>query len=40
MAVWIALRIAQFGRDSVLELLRYEVLQTLGFFVDLIPSVV
>ena len=36
----VGLRIPQFGGDSILEFFRYEVLQALGFFVNLVPSVI
>ena len=36
----IDLRIAEFRCDSVFELLRYEMLQALRFFVNFVPSVV
>jgi hypothetical protein len=39
MAVRIDLRIAQNGRDAILETLRDEVLQALRFVVNLVPGV-
>ena len=40
MAVRIGFGIAQFGRDTILQLFGNEMLQTLGFFVNLFPRVI
>ena len=40
MPVGIGLGIAEFGRDTILQLFRNEMLQTLGFFVDFFPCVI
>ena len=40
MAMRIGFRIAQFGGDPILELLRNEMLQTLSFLVNLFPCVI
>ena len=39
MPVWIGVGIAQFGGDPVFEPLGYEVLQTLGLLMHLIPRI-
>ena len=36
----IGFRVAEFGRDTILQLFRNEMLQTLRFFVDLFPRVI
>lgn len=40
MAVRIRIGVAQFGGDSIFELFGDEMLEALGFFVDLIPGIV
>jgi hypothetical protein len=39
MSVRIGFRIAQFGRDTILQLFRNEMLQALGFFVNLFKQI-
>jgi hypothetical protein len=40
MAVRICLRVAQLCSHAILQLLRFEVLQPLGLFVNFVPSLV
>jgi len=40
VSVRVGFRIAQFGRDTILQFFRNEMLQTLGFFVNLLPRVI
>ena len=40
MSVRIGFWVAEFGRDTILQLFRNEMLKALGFFVDLFPRVI
>ena len=40
MSMRIGFRVAEFGGDPILQLFRNEMLQALGFFVNLFPRVI